>query len=99
MGDIAAGFQEAVVEVLCYKIINAAVKKGSDHIALVGGVAANSRLRERVKSEADKKGIHLCGDNAAMIAAVGYHYLKKGIYSDLKADVYSRARVALKPKT
>jgi N6-L-threonylcarbamoyladenine synthase len=99
--DIAAGFQEAVVEVLCYKIINAAVKKGSDHIALVGGVAANSRLRERVKNEADKKGIclhipsiHLCGDNAAMIAAVGYHYLKKGISSDLNADVYSRARVA-----
>jgi N6-L-threonylcarbamoyladenine synthase len=98
--DIAAGFQEAVVEVLCYKIINAAVKEGSDHIALVGGVAANSRLRERVKSEAAKKGIclhipsiHLCGDNAAMIAAVGYHYLKKGVYSDLNADVYSRVRV------
>ncbi len=99
--DIAAGFQEAVVEVLCYKIIHAAVKKGSDHIALVGGVAANSRLRERVKSEADQKGIclhipsiHLCGDNAAMIAAAGYHHLNKGICSDLNADVYSRARVA-----
>jgi N6-L-threonylcarbamoyladenine synthase len=101
IGDIAAGFEEAVVDVLCYKIINAAVKKGSDHIALVGGVAANSRLRERVKSEADKKGIclhipsiDLCGDNAAMIAAVGYHYLKKGIHSGLNADVYSRARIA-----
>jgi N6-L-threonylcarbamoyladenine synthase len=101
MRDIAAGFQEAVVEVLCYKIINAAVKKRSDHIALVGGVAANSRLRERVKNEADKKGIclhipavQLCGDNAAMIAAVGYHYLKKGICSELNEDVYSRARIA-----
>jgi N6-L-threonylcarbamoyladenine synthase len=101
MSDIAAGFQEAVIEVLCYKIIKAAIKKGADHIALVGGVAANGRLRERVKSEADKKGIclhipavQLCGDNAAMIAVAGYHYLKKGICSKLDADVYSRARVA-----
>jgi N6-L-threonylcarbamoyladenine synthase len=97
--DIAAGFQEAVLDVLCYKAIRAAMQKGCDRIALVGGVAANSRLREKLRSDAQHKGIsvhipslHLCGDNAAMIAAVGYHYLKAGIISDLQDDVFSRNR-------
>ncbi|MBW2411584.1 MAG: tRNA (adenosine(37)-N6)-threonylcarbamoyltransferase complex transferase subunit TsaD, partial [Deltaproteobacteria bacterium] len=100
MPDIASGFQEAVVEVLSYKIIHAAIEKKCDHIAMVGGVAANKRLRERVKSEATEKGLNLhvpsvelCGDNAAMVAAVGYHYLIKGIHSDLSDDVFSRVRV------
>ncbi len=97
--DIAAGFQEAVMDVLCYKIIRAARREGCDHIALVGGVAANSRLREKLRSDAQKKGIcvhipssHLCGDNAAMIAGIGFHYLKAGIVSDLHDDVFSRNR-------
>jgi N6-L-threonylcarbamoyladenine synthase len=97
MPDIAAGFQEAVIDVLCYKAIRAAMQKGCSSIALVGGVAANSRLREKLRSDARHKGIcvhipslHLCGDNAAMIAAVGYHYLKAGIVSDLQDDVFSR---------
>jgi len=95
--DIVAGFQEAVVDVLSYKIIHAAMKKGCDHIAIVGGVAANKRLRDRVRADATQKGItvhipafDLCGDNAAMIAGVGYHYLKAGKVSDLITDVYSR---------
>ena len=98
--DIVAGFQEAVIDVLCYKAIRAAMQKGSDHIALVGGVAANSRLREKLNHDAQQKGIcvhvpsiHLCGDNAAMIAAVGYHYLKAGIVSDLQDDVFSRNQI------
>jgi N6-L-threonylcarbamoyladenine synthase len=85
------------MDVLSYKAIRAAIHKGSDRIALVGGVAANSRLREKLRSDAQQKGIcvhvppaHLCGDNAAMIAAVGYHYLKAGIVSDLQDDVFSR---------
>ena len=97
--DIAAGFQEAVMDVLCYKAIRAAMRNGCNRIALVGGVAANSRLREKLKSDARDNGIcvhipssHLCGDNAAMIAGVGYHYLKAGIVSDLQDDVFSRNR-------
>jgi N6-L-threonylcarbamoyladenine synthase len=97
--DIAAGFQEAVMDVLCYKAIRAAMVKGCDRIALVGGVAANSRLREKLRSDARRQGIrvhipslHLCGDNAAMIALVGYHYLNAGIVSGLQDDVFSKTR-------
>jgi N6-L-threonylcarbamoyladenine synthase len=95
--DIAAGFQEAVLDVLCYKAVRAAMHKGCERIALVGGVAANRRLREKLRAEAQRKEIcvhipslKLCGDNAAMIAAAGYHYLKAGIVSDLQDDVFSR---------
>ncbi len=97
--DVAAGFQEAVMDVLCYKVLHAAMRKGCDRIALVGGVAANSRLREKLRSDAQGRGIcvhipssHLCGDNAAMISGIGYHYLKAGIVSGLQDDVFSRNR-------
>jgi len=96
--DIAAGFQEAVVEVLCFKLINAAKEKGCRQIAIVGGVAANNRLREKIILDAKKNslevfmpGLNLCGDNGAMIAALGYHYLKEGKTSDFDCDVYSRS--------
>jgi len=65
----------------------------------VGGVAANRRLREKIRNDAGLKGmtvyipsIKLCGDNAAMVAATGYHYLINGIVSGLSDDVYSRVR-------
>jgi tRNA N6-adenosine threonylcarbamoyltransferase len=97
--DIAGGFQEAVVDVLSYKIVHAAMAKGCDHVALVGGVAANNRLREKIRHDAKSKGlavhipsVELCGDNAAMIAAIGYHYLKNGVASDFGDDVFSRVK-------
>jgi len=100
--DIAAGFQEAVVDVLAYKVIHAARVKKCDHIAVVGGVAANARLRTRVTALASQDGlavhippIELCGDNAAMIAAVGYHYLKEGKRSSLEDDVFSTTRMGI----
>jgi N6-L-threonylcarbamoyladenine synthase len=97
--DIVAGFQEAVVDVLSNKIVHAAKVKRCSHIAMVGGVAANKRLRAKMMHEASRNdltvhipSVELCGDNAAMIAAVGYHYLKKGMASDLRDDVYSRIK-------
>jgi len=98
--DIAAGFQEAVVEVLTYKVIRAAEETGCRHLALVGGVAANRRLRNQVRKAAAERNIRvcippleLCGDNAAMIAAAGYHRLRNGEQGRLDDDVYSRMPV------
>ncbi len=100
VADIAAAFQESVVDVLTYKIIAAAREKNCRHVALVGGVAANQRLRDNVTESAQKYGltvflpsIELCGDNAAMIAATGYYALKDPArpVGDLGMDVYSRA--------
>ena len=96
---IAAGFQAAVVEVLTYKIIRAAQETGCRHLAVVGGVAANRGLRRAVSRDAAAAGIgvnipaiELCGDNAAMVAAVGYHRLKAGEQSSMDDDVYSRVK-------
>jgi N6-L-threonylcarbamoyladenine synthase len=103
--DIAAGFQEAVVEVLGYKLVHAARKKRCTDISVVGGVAANSRLREAVTGQAQKYGLRvhvpsmdLCGDNAAMIAAAAFHQFKQGERGDLSDDVFSRAKSPLGQK-
>jgi N6-L-threonylcarbamoyladenine synthase len=97
--DIAAGFQEAVVEVLSYKLIHAALKYDCRHVALVGGVAANSRLREKLLRDAAVHNLSVylpslkfCGDNAAMIAAIGYQYYRSGIVHGRSDDVFSRNR-------
>ncbi len=95
--DIVASFQEAVIDVLVFKAVNACLQRGCRHLALVGGVAANSRLRELIQKDGAEKGLavhlppmDLCGDNAAMVAAVGYRYLRAGRVSKIDEDVYSR---------
>lgn len=95
--DIAAGFQEAVVDVLVHKLVYAAQVKQCRNMAVVGGVAANRYLRSRLAEAAEANGLRLhlpplslCGDNAAMIAATAYYALKRGDHTPLDADVYSR---------
>ena len=84
VNDVAASFQEAVVDVLVMKTIKAAKQENLNVIALAGGVASNSRLRERLQEECRinnykfvKPSPILCTDNAAMIGCTGYYkYLK-----------------------
>lgn len=96
--DIAAAFQEAVVEVLVTKAFLAVERMGCRDLIIVGGVAANRGLKQRAGEEARRQDVRLhvpspslCGDNAAMIAAAGYHYLKAGKMLALEGDVFSRA--------
>lgn len=84
--DLAFSFQELVAEELCTKTIKACKDLGHKKLVVAGGVGANTRLRERLASECKQNDINLflpdlkyCTDNAAMIGAIAYFYLKDGI--------------------
>jgi len=93
VADVAAAFQEAVVDVLAAKACAAARQEGVRTLIVGGGVAANGRLRERLAAEADALGLalrlaprRLCTDNAAMIAGVACPMLRAGRTAPLTVE-------------
>ncbi len=96
VADVAASFQEAVVDVLTAKAVRAARERGMETLLLGGGVAANSRLRVLAAERCDAAGLALrvprpglCTDNGAMVAALGAHLVASGAKPsplDLPAD-------------
>lgn len=85
VADVAASFQEAVVDVLTRKAVDACRRNGADHLQIGGGVAANSRLRAMAQQRCAAAGIELrvprpalCTDNGAMVAALGAQLMIRG---------------------
>jgi N6-L-threonylcarbamoyladenine synthase len=98
--DIAASFQEAIVDVLVSKTMRAAEERGVRAVSVTGGVSANSRLREVFREVQKQRGIDIffpeiayCTDNGAMIAAAGYARMMLGEVSDLRLDVVPNAPI------
>jgi N6-L-threonylcarbamoyladenine synthase len=96
MADVAASFQEAVVDVLTTRAVAACRHNDVDTLVIGGGVAANSRLRALAAERCERHGINLrtpppklCTDNGAMVAALGALLVERGVEPsslDLPAD-------------
>ena len=98
--DVAASFQEAVVDVLVTKARRAAVEHQATSLCLAGGVAANSQLRERMLDVCMEDGLHpflpsreMCTDNAAMVAACGWWRLQSDGPSPLDTGAYPNLKL------
>jgi len=91
VANVAASFQEAVIDVLVTKTINAAEELQVKQILLSGGVASNKSLTQRFLDTSpipvSVPPPHLCTDNAAMVAACGYYHFKNGNFSSYDLDV------------
>ena len=96
ISDIAASYQEAIIDVLVNNTKQALLKTKHKVLSIAGGVAANSRLRRAMQDMCDSINVTLylpeliyCGDNAAMIAIAGYYMLKKKNFGDLNMNAQS----------
>jgi len=101
--DIAASFQGAVVDVLVSHTIEGAKQLGFKKIAMAGGGASNTVLREEMKEACERRGFKfyhpspiLCTDNAAMIGAAAYYDYKKGLISDLTLNAVPSLKLGQK---
>jgi N6-L-threonylcarbamoyladenine synthase len=102
--DVAASFEAAAVAVLVERSVQAARATGLHRIAVVGGVAANRRLRSELAAAGERAGLAavfppaaLCTDNAAMIAAAGARLLARGERHGNALNAYSRAPLGAAP--
>ena len=98
--DLAASFQNAVVEVLVDHTVRAAEEYGIRKVAIAGGVASNSALRASMTAARGRAGLKLyypspifCTDNAAMIGAAAYYEYKKGVRSGLDLNAVPNLRL------
>jgi N6-L-threonylcarbamoyladenine synthase len=95
VADLAAEFQQALVEVLVEKTIHAAQVKGVENILVAGGVAANALLRLEMEAASRRNHFHLhiprpvlCTDNAAMVGCAGYYRFVEGRFAGLDLNAY-----------
>ncbi len=94
--DIAASFQQKIVDILVERVLMAAKATGLSAIGLAGGVAANGLLRRQLEAACEKEGyrlfvppLSLCGDNAAMIAAQGFYEYRAGHIGSLDQNAFA----------
>ena len=98
LSDVCASYQEAIAETLVEKTLRAAEQFSINDVAITGGVASNSRIREFAQKRFNQNNINLfipnvkyCTDNAAMIAVLGWHYFKQQKFTSLNLAPYTSA--------